>query len=124
MNWQVYVLPPPTLPHGRLSQSLSLLAEPDAERPIQVVAAGMVSVVVVSFGRLYLIVDVDVVIEDAVTSDESVFRLHVSLAQYLLSPHASYMVLFSFPRQYEPSIDWTQAYFTSMAITLLLLHSL
>ncbi len=81
MNWQVLDIPPAVPPHLRPSQSLSLLAEPDAERPMQVVAAGIVSVVVVNLGKLIFIVADVVVTEEGVTSGESTFFLHVLLTQ-------------------------------------------
>jgi hypothetical protein len=124
MNWQLYVLPPPTFPHGRLSQSFAVLAEPLAERPMHVVAAGIVSVVVVNDGNLiFRVAEVVVTVALDLESPE-VIHLQVAFSQYSLSAQASEIVLFSFPWQEEPSGDMMQVYFTSTFIMLLLLHTL
>ena len=75
MYWQLYVLPPETIPHLSPSQSPGPLAEPDADRPMHVVAAGMVSVVVLMVGNS-IVRDVDVVTVAALMprSDEFILR--------------------------------------------------
>jgi hypothetical protein len=108
MNTQEYVLPPPTFPHGRLSQSPLLLAEPAAALPMQVVAAGIVSVVVVDFGKENFNV-VGVVVGVVFDSPaDVVFHLHVAFTQYSSSSQAVYIVLFRLATQTEPSGEFLQ----------------
>ncbi len=122
MNTQEYVLPPPTLPHGRLSQSAFLLAEPADALPMQVFAGGIVSVVVVDVGMMNFNV-VGVVVGVVFDSPEdAIFLLHVALTQYSSSSHAAYIVPFRLATQTEPSGEFLQEGFSTNVMMLLPLH--
>ena len=70
---------------------------------MQVVAAGIVSVVVLIEGNFIFMVVEDVVTDAFDFESSDTFHLHVAFSQNSLSLQASYIVLFSFPLQYEPS---------------------